>query len=85
MNHDIRIGGKPIECKACEIEFNHVSKFRSQLEIENLSEGWIVTSEGISADALREVQRLQTLEEPINIVIKNWSGKAARVLQILDE
>ncbi len=85
MNHDIRIAGLPIECKACEIEFNHVSKFRSQLEIENLTEGWIVTSEGITADALREVQRLQNLEEPINIVIKNWSSKAARVLQILDE
>ena len=85
MNHDIRIDGLPIECKACEIEFNHVSKFRSQLEIENLSEGWIVTSEGISADALREVQRLQNLENPINIVIKDWSSKATRVLQILNE
>lgn len=85
MNHDIRINDLPIECKACEVDFNHVSKFRSQLEIENLSEGWIVTSEGVSADALREVHRLQGLEEPINIIVKDWSGKATRVLQILDE
>ncbi len=85
MNHDIRIDGLPIECKACEIEFNHVSKFRSQLEIENLTEGWMVTSEGITADAEKEIKRLQNLENPINIVIKDWSIKATRVLQILNE
>lgn len=93
MKHDIRIYDSEdlktpllaIECKACEIDFSHVSKFRSQLEIENLTEGWIVTSEGISDDANREVQRLKGLTNPINIEIKDWSGKATRVLQILNE
>ena len=85
MAHDIRIDNLPIECKACEIDFSHISKFRSQLEIENLAEGWIVTSIGISADAEKEVQRLKGLTNPINIEIKDWSGKSTRVLQILNE
>lgn len=85
VNTDIFIEEEnlPIECKACEVEFGHVAKFRSEMEIHGVEKGWIVSSKGFSDDAKREIQRLKT--KGITIEMKDWKSKASRVLLILED
>lgn len=85
LNTDIFIVEEnlPIECKYCEVDFGHIAKFRSEMELHGVTSGWIVTSVGFSDDAKREIQRLKN--NGITIEMKDWSSKASRVLQILDE